>query len=186
MASSNPIEGLVNLLRTAGLGSDGDPLTTLFEQGRSLKAINEAIAQQQAAMLAQGTTAVNSGGSSILGAIGGFLGSGLGVAPLISGLAGVFGGGGEQNSLPAFHPFVAPMGIHIDAGFSNSAGRGVFGLDAASGGSARAITQAAPQITVQVNAMDSQSFLDRSQDIANAVRQAMLETTVLNDVIREV
>jgi hypothetical protein len=34
--------------------------------------------------------------------------------------------------------------------------------------------------------MDSQSFLDHSQDIALAVRQAMLETTVLNDVIREV
>jgi hypothetical protein len=41
------------------------------------------------------------------------------------------------------------------------------------------------QITVQVQAMDSQSFLDHSNDIALAVRQAMLETSVLNDVIRE-
>ena len=42
------------------------------------------------------------------------------------------------------------------------------------------------QITVQVQAMDSQSFLDHSDDIALAVRQAMLQSTVLNDVIREV
>ena len=42
------------------------------------------------------------------------------------------------------------------------------------------------QITVQVQAMDSQSFLDHSNDIAQAVRQAMLESTTLNDVIREV
>jgi hypothetical protein len=41
------------------------------------------------------------------------------------------------------------------------------------------------QITVQVQAMDSQSFLDHSADIAMAVRQAMLESSVLNDVVRE-
>jgi hypothetical protein len=39
---------------------------------------------------------------------------------------------------------------------------------------------------VQVQAMDSQSFLDHSDDIAQAVRQAMLQSSVLNDVIREV
>jgi hypothetical protein len=42
------------------------------------------------------------------------------------------------------------------------------------------------QITVQVQAMDSQSFLDHSDDIAAAVRQAMLTSTTLNDVIRAV
>jgi hypothetical protein len=38
---------------------------------------------------------------------------------------------------------------------------------------------------VQVQAMDSQSFLDHSSDIAQAVRQAMLQSSVLNDVVRE-
>jgi hypothetical protein len=38
---------------------------------------------------------------------------------------------------------------------------------------------------VQVQAMDSQSFLDHSGDIAMAVRQAMLQSSVLNDVVRE-
>jgi hypothetical protein len=39
---------------------------------------------------------------------------------------------------------------------------------------------------VQVQALDSQSFLDHSDDIAAAVRQAMLTSTTLNDVIRSV
>jgi hypothetical protein len=33
--------------------------------------------------------------------------------------------------------------------------------------------------------MDSRSFFDHSNDIALAVRQAMLESSVLNDVVRE-
>lgn len=39
------------------------------------------------------------------------------------------------------------------------------------------------QITVNVSAMDSQSFMDRSSDIANAVREAMLNTHPINEVI---
>jgi len=59
-------------------------------------------------------------------------------------------------------------------------------VDSAQGGMPRPVVErAAPQITVQVQAMDSQSFLDRSGDIARAVRQAMLESSILNDVVRE-
>src|SRR5436305_1967821 len=41
----------------------------------------------------------------------------------------------------------------------------------------------APQITVNVNAMDSQSFMDRSGYIASAVREAMLNLHPINDVV---
>jgi hypothetical protein len=41
----------------------------------------------------------------------------------------------------------------------------------------------AQSILVQVQAMDSQSFMDRSHDIAQAVRQAMLNMHSVNDVI---
>lgn len=44
---------------------------------------------------------------------------------------------------------------------------------------------AAPQITVNVQAMDAQSFLDRSNDIAQAVRSAMLTMNSINDVVNE-
>jgi hypothetical protein len=84
---------------------------------------------------------------------------------------------------------MAPLPINIDAGFSEGGG-GAYGVDSAQGGAPRAMTNsssaAASQITVQVQAMDSSSFLDHSQDIALAVRQAMLQSTVLNDVIRDV
>ncbi len=46
-------------------------------------------------------------------------------------------------------------------------------------------SQSAPQITVQVQAMDSRSFMDHSQDIAKAVRDAMLNMHSLNDVISD-
>lgn len=186
--ATNPIDELTSLLAQAGLNSSGT-VTSLSDQLQSLKSINDSIAQQQAAVLAQSGASSSSGGStagSVLSAVGGFLGGGLGIAPLITGLTGLFGGGGDSNSAPSFNRFIPPATIGADAGFSGAKGGGIFGADSASGNSPRAVTQSAPQITVQVQAMDSQSFLDRSQDIANAVRQAMLETTVLNDVIREV
>ena len=41
----------------------------------------------------------------------------------------------------------------------------------------------APQVTVNVNAMDSRSFMDHSTDIANAVREAMLNMHPINGVV---
>jgi hypothetical protein len=45
------------------------------------------------------------------------------------------------------------------------------------------VANAASQITIHVSAMDSQSFMDRSTDIANAVREAMLNLHPINDVV---
>jgi hypothetical protein len=38
---------------------------------------------------------------------------------------------------------------------------------------------------VNVSAMDSQSFMDRSDDIASAVRAAMLNMHPINDVVAD-
>lgn len=58
------------------------------------------------------------------------------------------------------------------------------GADYADNGLPRASSAAAPQIVVQVQAIDSSSFLDRSGDIAAALRRAMLETPGLqNEVV---
>jgi hypothetical protein len=40
-------------------------------------------------------------------------------------------------------------------------------------------------ITVNISAMDSKSFMDRSDDIARAVREAMLHSHSLNDVVND-
>jgi len=46
-------------------------------------------------------------------------------------------------------------------------------------------SSAGQQITVQVQAIDSQSFLDHSDEIAQAVRQAMLNMNSINDVVTD-
>ena len=45
--------------------------------------------------------------------------------------------------------------------------------------------RSATQVTVNVQAMDSRSFLDRSGDIAAAVREAMLNMHSINDVVND-
>lgn len=190
--TTNGPEGLAGLLRASGL-SGGDSLnthmTSLADQLQQQQTINDALMQQTLAAMVQPASGGGSTGDSILGTIGstlgGVLGGGLGLAPLVSGLVGLFGGG--DSSTPASLPtYMAPLPIHLDAGFSERGG-GAFGVDAAQGGAPRAMTNApSPQITVQIQALDSQSFLDHSGDIALAVRQAMLQSSVLNDVIREV
>ncbi len=55
----------------------------------------------------------------------------------------------------------------------------------AAGGANPAATGASSSqhVTVNVSAMDSQSFMDRSNDIASAVREAMLNLHPINDVV---
>jgi hypothetical protein len=43
-----------------------------------------------------------------------------------------------------------------------------------------------PQISVSVQTMDAQSFLDNSDQIAQAVRGAMLNLSSINDVINDI
>jgi hypothetical protein len=86
---------------------------------------------------------------------------------------------------PAAYTDAAPAG---DAGGTGSPSPG--GVNTGEAGAAVApgsagSTQASPQITVNVQAMDAQSFLDRSSDIAQAVRSAMLNMSSINDVVSD-
>jgi len=151
---------------------------------------------------------------------------GLGLVPLIGGLAGLFGGG--SNNPPPLLKYEMPSSISFmsaDSGdqlaaadynelglprvygaaytgaapasgsgvsgppvspadLSTGAARGdVSGVNGVTGGANGAA--AAPQITVNVQALDAQSFLDRSNDIAQAVRSAMLSMNSINDVVSD-
>jgi hypothetical protein len=132
--------------------------------------------------------------------------SGFGLAPLVSGLVGLFGG----SDTPAPAPLVKyAMPAAVDFQGAETAS-GTSGLDydqsgmprsyrpdaqGGSPGSSPATSQAgsygaapaaaAPQITVNVQAMDARSFMDRSNDIALAVRDAMLNMNAINDVVNE-
>jgi hypothetical protein len=166
----------------------------LAQQLQQLQTVSQAESEsvtQNTQAISANTAQLGQGGTSTAGkaasTIESTLGLGLGLSPLISGLMGLFGGGsGSSSEQAAPVRFALPPSVNVNAGVSEAAPTRAFGVDYAAGGQARAATQGSAQITVQVQAMDSQSFLDHSNDIALAVRQAMLESSVLNDVIREV
>jgi hypothetical protein len=170
---------------TVGLS---ESITQLAEQLQQLQTDSQAAT----ASLETSSPGTN-GGSTSSGSIGSTLldvfGAGLGLSPLISGIASLFSGGGDSTTPPPLTKFALPASIQANGGVSESGGQ-AFAVDNPQGGLPRAApsggqANAPAQITVQVQAMDSQSFLDHSADIAMAVRQAMLESSVLNDVVRE-
>jgi hypothetical protein len=125
--------------------------------------------------------------------------SGLGSVPLIAALFGLFGAGDEEApaplvkyALPArreFHTAATESGF-AEVDYDQSGAPRVYERRASeiaevgpetgrSGGAAL------PQINVNVQAMDARSFLDRSSDIAAAVREAMLNLNSINDVVTD-
>jgi hypothetical protein len=194
LSSSTP--GGTNVAVGGGSGGTSaltDQLTTIASQLQELQTINQSQMENIEANAGAVTTGSKASGtgtstaSSVDSTLLDVLGLGSGLSPLISGLVSLFGGGGSSQTT-AVTPYIQPLPVNLQAGFSGSSAGGASGVDYGEGGQPRQTTAASAQqqITVQVQAMDSQSFLDRSNDIAAAVRKAMLETSTLNDVIREV
>jgi hypothetical protein len=193
-----------SLAPVGGGDSGANQSQQLAQQMQQLETLSQAETQTaegnaQATNQAAAEGPQPSGGASIGSQVGSSLESGLGLglsslSPLISGIMGLFGGGGGGGeSVPS--PFLMPSSVNVNAGISEGAPTQPFAVDYASGGVPKASTASSSptasgggsgQMIVQVQAMDSQSFLDHSDDIAQAVRQAMLQSSVLNDVIREV
>ena len=126
--------------------------------------------------------------------------SGFGLAPLISGIVSLFSGGDAppaplvKYAMPAAANFQAQesqgqvSGMDYDqSGMPRrySAAASAEASGDTSGGGSSAASSAAPQITVNVQAMDARSFMDRSNDIALAVRDAMLNLNSINDVVND-
>jgi hypothetical protein len=174
-------------------GSNSDvteQLTSLTTQITSLTSIQ----QSQISALQDNTQAVTqntgtkgssgSSGSTVESIASSFLGGGLSsLSPLLGGLLSLFGGGGGQT-LVAPLPYMLPASVQSQAGLTASAPGQVAPVSSGETGQPRAQSaNTSPQVTIQVNAMDSQSFLDHSDDIAMAVKQAILNSSSLNDVI---
>jgi hypothetical protein len=174
----------------------GSQIADLAPQLSALNAQQQSEAQLDADAAAQHTSNSSSGSSSLGSTLGGLasglLGGGLGVSSLVQGLFSLFGGGGQ--TVQPLTPFTLPSSISYAAGINGPGGTPV-PVDYGAGGQVRSLaqtsasssgsgsTQAGQTVQVNVSAMDSQSFLDRSDDIANAVRAAMLNSHPLNDVI---
>jgi len=108
------------------------------------------------------------------------------LSPILDGIIGLFGSD-SSNAPPPLIPFAMPAPINIDATGGQVSGGSLAGSDYGGNGLPRAQTtsQRASNVNVQVNANDSRSFLDRSKDIATAVRQAILSSHAINDVLSE-
>ena len=134
--------------------------------------------------LAQSSQAKSSSGSSgsvsdVLSTASSILGGGLSLMPLVSLFSSLFGGG--QSQAAPLAPFSLPPSMNLESTTNNQdVVWGQNGLPRSTGSSG---SSAGQQITVQVQAMDSQSFLDHSDDIAQAVKQAMLNMNSINDVV---
>ena len=164
-------------------------------QVETTQANTQAMESASKASLAtgMGAEAAKSAGSYLL--------KGLTLGPLIGGVAKLFGGGGTKAPEPELERFSLPEPIRAEAGLSSSGQ--MYSITRGSGDQPRVATPmssaAEPQtqaainggsgtvqnITVNISAMDSKSFMDRSDDIARAVREAMLHSHSLNDVVND-
>jgi hypothetical protein len=175
--------------------SNSDLASSLSQAGQQIAQLQSAY-QQQASLITANTQAIQGNTSaqsshSALSTAGGLAssllgGGGLGLlSPLISGIASLFGGSSTPKPLPFYIP-PAPVAINamLNSATPNAASN-VGSAAASPAPSAAGASQAAApsQITVNVNAMDSQSFMDHSGDIANAVREAMLNMHPINGVV---
>jgi hypothetical protein len=199
-------EEVNSLLEPAAAGSlaQTDGLVSLLAGLRTLQPGQSAAVAANTQAVLQGTVAnATSGGSSMLASVGkavwSKLGAGLTLSPLISGLVRLFGGG-TPESPPALVEYSRPQAIQFEGAVARSAGPQLYALGYDQYGRPRAMgeeegrvdagrmdygQQPAPQITIQVQAMDSRSFQDHSAEIAQAVREAMLNSHALNDVVNE-
>jgi hypothetical protein len=188
---------LSNGIRMNGLASEIDRAINVS------RTANTPAASTESSTRAEGRT-----GRSLAAAV---LKTGLGAAPLAHLVARLFGGGDPEPPPPLTkYAFPAPIRI-ARANRSPVDGHLSFAeFDYGQDGAQRAFNQERahaadpvlrvisadqksaengaarpPQITVNVQAMDSKSFLDHSDEIARAVREAMLNMHSLNDVISE-
>jgi hypothetical protein len=180
---------------TIGVGvasNNTDLAASLSQAGQQIAQLQSAY-QQQAALIAANTQALQGntsaqGGKSALSTASSAASSlfgGLGLlSPLISGIASLFGGSSTPAPLPIYVP---PAPIAINATLNSATPNAAPAANAATSPAQSAANNSppspAPQVTVNVTAMDSQSFMDRSTDIANAVREAMLNMHPINGVV---
>ncbi len=171
--------------QAAAGGSDAalELIDALRMQTQATSVNTSAISENSQVVASSGSSGLASNvGKSLLGVFGGA----LGLSPLISLFGKLFGGGEETTyaPLPVYSP---PAPVQYTGFLGGQAYSPVQSQNealpaaAASGGN---IIRSAP-VTIRVEALDSQSFMDHSDDIAQAVRRALLESHTLNDVILE-
>jgi hypothetical protein len=95
--------------------------------------------------------------------------------PILGGILRIFGGS-TNGERPPLQLAAKPTTAHLELGIRNGDG-GYYLIDREESGLPRANKPlGTPAVVVQVEAMDSRSFLDRTPEIAEAVQRALLES----------
>jgi hypothetical protein len=174
-------------------GGWGEQAASLGEKLSELARVSQSQArtvEDNTAALAQNTFSKAADAvKSAVGSMGGGLGAlsaGPAFLPLISGIAKLFGSG-KTESPPALVTYTRPASLQVEDGIGgDNAGGGIsYDANGTPRLDERRAAAPAPQININVQAMDSRSFLDHSEEIARAVRTAMLESHMLSDVVNE-
>lgn len=189
---SSSSSGVLGQLLTGPAGEVGQQVTDLSKALAELRSVQQSQVEkvnENTQALGQNTLAKASGtGSSTAGGVAGsLLNSAFGLSPILKGIFDLFGGSKTQAVTPLV-PFTLPESVRYAGGVQRST-TGIAPVDYGQDGVRALGTSSAAQPTtihVNVNAMDSKSFMDHSEDIARAVRQAMLQSSSLNDVIADV
>jgi len=136
-----------------------------------------------------GSESFDGGSGGFLGSLLGGFGSLLGLGSMASSLFNLFS---ASTSQPALKPYRAPFSQSLEVADSGNVLDGLPLVDSSADGTPRSYngnqgTAAAQpmQVTVNVSAIDSRSFQDYAPQLADAVRQAMLNMNPINQMIRE-
>jgi hypothetical protein len=201
-------QGIVQSLLPQSSDSFSSALTEAARQIAGLTASNQAlvdVVNGNTQAVLQNSAAHSSGGGNVASTVGSVasavFGSGLGLVPLVSSLVNLFGGGNSEPP-PTLLRYAAPAALNVNLADTAGASSGISsfpGVVYGQNGLPQPVPQsqtqapaqiaasspAAPQISIQVNALDSRSFMDHSYEIAQAVRSAMLNMNSLNDVVSD-
>ena len=171
-------------------------LNEILGEYREIKSAQPAATGTSTSAVSPSNQSNTESGGNVVGSIAStILKGGFGVAPLVTGLIHLFGGGSSADTPAPLVKYALPQRVQFEAAQSQSR---VAGVDYDQMGLARPVSYprgesggkteqslASPQITVNVQAMDARSFMDRSNDIALAVRDAMLNLNAINDVVND-
>ena len=198
---SDTVQELVRIASGASSGSTGaasvlnstpqgtaeitEQISSLVTQLGSLTSVQQSLA----GTTQDNTQAVTQGGASAGSTVAGIASTVLGgsiLSPILGGLMDLFGVGESSEPAVTASPFLLPAPVQYEGGISGSSPGQVMPISYGESGQPRQQAAAStPQVNIQVSAMDSQSFLDRSDDIASAVRNALLNSHPLADVISD-
>ncbi len=148
-------------------------------------ASNPVPVHTRAGSVSHGATRSTAGNGSggIVKLLSHFLG-GSALGSIVTGIAGLFGVGKPAAPVPLYR-FDLPQSVSVEAGVTR---RGQFiPVNHSQSGQARPndSPQAAAQDVPQSTTADTRWFMDHSVDIASAVKEAMLHSHSINDVVAD-